>query len=318
VKQAAVILISALCSWTLPAQTPAALQDTIARLARGAGGTVGVAVVHVESGQSVSLNGDGHFPMASVYKFPIAIQVLYLVDQGKLTLEQTVKVAEGDLRAGHTPIGEKYPHGGAALSVRELLRYMVSESDNTACDLLLRLSGGPAATFDRMRTLGFININVSQSEAQIAADYAGRHSLQKNISPAEKRAAGSRWSLDLRDSASPDAMAGLLVKTQRGQIGLKPASLAYLLELMTNSPTGPHRIKGLLPAGTPVAHKTGTYGGTANFNALNDVGIITLPGQAGHLAIAVFVKVSARPEAVRERAIAEISKAAFNYWNGKK
>ena len=67
--------------------------------------------------------------------------------------------------------------------------------------------------------------------------------------------------------------------------------------------------RGLQPEATPVAHKTGTIGGTTN-----DVGIITLPGGAGHVAIAVFVKASAKEVPARERAIAEISRAVHDFF----
>jgi beta-lactamase class A len=58
------------------------LEAQVARLADAAGGTVGVAVVHVETGERVSLRGTERFPMASVFKLPIAMQVLHRVDQG--------------------------------------------------------------------------------------------------------------------------------------------------------------------------------------------------------------------------------------------
>jgi len=56
------------------------------------------------------------------------------------------------------------------------------------------------------------------------------------------------------------------------------------------------RLKGSLPPATKVMHKTGTIGMTTN-----NVGIITLPGDAGHVAIAVFVKSSAKEIPERER-----------------
>jgi beta-lactamase class A len=74
--------------------------------------------------------------------------------------------------------------------------------------------------------------------------------------------------------------------------------------MMEKTTTGPARIKGLLPAGTVVAHKTGTTGSAGNLNgSTNDVGVI-----AGRIALAVYVKGSTRPLAVRERAIAEIAR----------
>ena len=67
--------------------------------------------------------------------------------------------------------------------------------------------------------------------------------------------------------------------------------------------------QGLLPPGTDVAHKTGSIGGTTN-----DVGIIYLPDRAGHVVTVVFVKESERPTATRESAIAQISRAVYDFF----
>jgi len=64
-----------------------------------------------------------------------------------------------------------------------------------------------------------------------------------------------------------------------------------------------------LPEVTVVAHKTGTIGGTTN-----DVGIITLPDGAGHVIVTAFVKDSTRPVPEREKAIAEVARAAHDYF----
>ena len=90
---------------------------------------------------------------------------------------------------------------------------------------------------------------------------------------------------------------------------MKTENADLLLDIMRRCRTGDARLKGLLPADTVVAHKTGTIGGTTN-----DVGIITLPDGAGHVAIAVFVKASDKDAASRERAIAEIARAVHDYF----
>src|SRR5579872_7538592 len=105
---------------------------------------------------------------------------------------------------------------------------------------------------------------------------------EKQIAAADS-ASHTRFLKDERDTASPDAMTALLAKFERGE-ALKPVSTELLRDLMERSATGPNRLKGQLPAGTVVAHKTGTWGDAA----MNDVGIITLPGGKGHVAIAVF------------------------------
>ena len=77
---------------------------------------------------------------------------------------------------------------------------------------------------------------------------------------------------------------------------------------MSRTRTGAGRLKGLLPRGTPVAHKTGTTGGVAN-----DVGYITLP-DGRRFAIVVFTNSSETPEPDRDRAIAEIARTLFDYF----
>lgn len=90
---------------------------------------------------------------------------------------------------------------------------------------------------------------------------------------------------------------------------LKPESAELLLDIMRRCRTGEARLRGLLPQGTEIAHKTGTIGGSTN-----DVGIITLPDSAGHVAMAVFVKSSEKDAAARERAIAEIARAVHDFF----
>ena len=65
----------------------------------------------------------------------------------------------------------------------------------------------------------------------------------------------------------------------------------------------------MLTADAEVAHKTGTIGGTTN-----DVGVLTLPGAAGHVALVVFVKGSDLEVPERELAIAQIARAVHDYF----
>jgi beta-lactamase class A len=127
--------------------------------------------------------------------------------------------------------------------------------------------------------------------------------------PAETRqAARLRFGEDPRDTSTPDAMVDLLAMIHAGK-GLSRSSREYLLNSMEESRSGPRRLKGLLPSGTPVAHKTGTIAA-----AINDVGIITLPGDAGHVAIAAFVYTFHRTEWRRERTIAEVARLVYDYF----
>jgi beta-lactamase class A len=118
------------------------LRDRIEQISQAARGRVGVKATVLETGESVALNGNQQFPMQSVYKFPIAMAVLAQVDRGKLKLDQKIRVEASDFVSDlqHSPIRDENPQG-LELSLAELLKYMVSESDGTACDVLLKLVG---------------------------------------------------------------------------------------------------------------------------------------------------------------------------------
>ncbi len=268
------------------------LQKEIEQVAASAQGRVGVAVTVLETNETVSVLGNEKFPMQSVYKFPIGMMTLHLIDRGKLKLDQKVTVAKEEYvrRGQHSPIRDKYP-SGATLTVAELLRYTVSESDGSGSDVLLRLVGGAAAVTQYLQRLGVDGVMVVDTEKEIGRDV----------------------SVQYRNWAKPNAAVLLLRKLQEGK-GLSAASRALLIKLMTETPTGLKRLKGELPAGTTVTHKTGTSGTTNGLtHATNDIGIITLPnGQ--HLAIAVFVSDAKADEATREGVIAKIASAAWKHW----
>ena len=263
----------------------------MAQIAQAAHGPVGAAVQIVEGGAVISLNGSRRFPMQSVYKLPIGMAVLHDVDLGRLTLSQPIRIAPGEFAAPsrHSPLRDQNPHG-VTRTVGELLGAMMTVSDGTASDVLLKRVGGPAQVTKYLRGLGIKNMVVATSESAMA----GSEQVQYQ-----------NWS-------TPDAMASLLCALQLGR-GLSSASRHLLLSLMTATPTGPHQLKGLLPAGTVVAHKTGGSG-TVNglTRATNDAGLITLP-DGRHLSVVVFVSDTRADTATRDRIIARIARAAWDH-----
>lgn len=307
----------------------AALERRIERIAAASGATVGVAAIHVESGERVSLRGGEAFPMQSVYKVPIALEVLRRVGEGRLRLEQTVAVGPAEHRWGYSPLAEERAGRAARVAVGELLRRMVAESDNTASDRLLELAGGPAAVTANLRRHGIEGVRVDRSEGRLALDFTGvpyapgrealvaADSLIRRVPPARRKAAVEAYLADPRDTATPDGMARLMALLHQRRL-LRPAEHALLLRHMTETGTGANRLKGLLPRGTVVAHKTGTSATVDGMTAVvNDAGVVPLPDGAGHVAVAVLVKRSTRGTAAAERAIAEIARAVYNHWSAR-
>ena len=303
----------------------AGLQAKFDRIVKSSHAEFGLSLIHIESGVRISIHGDRRFPMASVYKLPIAIELLSQIGEGRLTVDRAVPIGASDIRACCT-LSRHHPKGGVTLTAGELLELMITESDNTAGDALLKLVGGPAVVERRMRALGFETINVNRYEGEIAFEMNGvqpppesewtlelQRRLLDEVSPAALRTGRARYTHDdPRDTTTPDDMAALLARLQQGEL-LPKAGTDWLLKLLPRVKTGPSRLKGLLPPDTIVAHKTGTTDVVSN-----DVGIITLPPDSaigGHLVLAVFVT-NGRP-ARMQQTIAQFSGAAFEYFTGR-
>lgn len=135
--------------------------------------------------------------------------------------------------------------------------------------------------------------------------------LTAKIAPADRVAAMKRFLNDPRDTATPNGTVRLLERAFQGEL-LSKELTARLIEILKSTTTGSARIKGMLPAGTVVAHKTGTTWTAMGLNGgTNDVGVILLPN-GGRLAIAAYVKGSTRDLETRERIIARIARATFD------
>jgi beta-lactamase class A len=203
-----------------------------------------------------------------------------------------VAVFKSDLppKTIYSPIRDAHPDGGVSLSIAELARAAIVDSDGGASDLLLKILGKDEV-MQYLHAIRISEVTVATSEAEMAnAD-----------------------DVQYRNWATPEGSVGLLRALHEGR-GISAQNRRLLLEWMSASIPGAHRIKGLLPEGTPVAHKTGSSGSSHGLaRATNDIGLVTLP-DGSHLAIAVFVSDSRASEEVREGAIAGIARAAWDCW----
>lgn len=321
---AALLLVSssfaAMAKGPAPARA-ATLQQELERLVSNLDGSAGVYVLDLRSGRSAAVNPQVGFPMASTVKVPVAVHILSLVDEGKLDLRQQIQLGEGDIYPEMGGPLDTHLTPGSAITVRDLLHMMITVSDNNATDILIRLGGGAPAVEARMRALGMQGIRVDRYIWELLAHYMGNldASAQQPLAPAdyasletarrspEERARLTRlYNEDPRDTSTPAGMAELLRQVWAGKV-LKPDTTAVLKQIMLDTRTGQGRLRGMLPDRTPVAHKTGTVG-----DVINDVGVITLPDGRGEIVVAVFVK--ARGGESRDRAIAQVARAAHDYF----
>ncbi|MFT4257144.1 MAG: class A beta-lactamase [Pseudoxanthomonas sp.] len=320
----AACLLLPLCSTAIAGPRRAdGLQQELQRLAASIGSdAIGVQALDLRSGRSASVNADVAFPMASTVKLPVAVHILSLVDEGKLDLHQQVLLKEGDIYPAMGGPIDTYLTPGSALTVRDLLQMMLTISDNNAADILIKLGGGAQAVDARMHALGVRGIRVDRyiwemlanfhgdldasAQAPLAlADYARLASARQ--SPEDYRRFKQIYNDDPRDTSTPAGMASLLQLIWQGK-ALKPETTDVLKQILRDCRTGQARLKGMLPDGTPVAHKTGSVDDVAN-----DVGVISLPANKGDVVIAVFVK-SAQDDAAKDKAIAQVARAVHDYF----
>ncbi|MEZ5054030.1 MAG: class A beta-lactamase, subclass A2 [Chitinophagales bacterium] len=267
------------------------LYNQIQEIAKQAKGKVSVAAQVPEDSISFSFYGDEMCVMQSVFKFPIALAILNKIDKQEFSLLHKIHITPKEMiKDTWSPMRDSFPDGNVNITFENLLKYMVSQSDNIACDVLLHHLGKPKVVQNYIRKMGIDDFAMKYNEA-------GMH---------------KKWKNQYSNVCSPNAMVAMLEKFYDGKV-LSPANTAFLNKIMTETTTGKNRIKKYLPSNAVVAHKTGSSGtNEAGMTAaVNDVGIITLPN-GKHLVLAIFVNDAYADFAVLEETIAAISKALFD------
>jgi beta-lactamase class A len=200
------------------------VEERIERIASEIDATVGVAAIHVETGRKVGVRHEERFPMGSVNKFPAAIAFLRKVDAKLYSLGDDVTIQPAEFAEGYSPIRVRARGQAVTMELGELLEAMIRQNDNTAANVLRRLSGGAQEVEVTFRELG----------------------------------------LDDTDTTTPAQMVALLERFHSGKVGLSAASQARLVSLMTTTVGGQRRIRAGTPSGASVANQTGTLPGAAN------------------------------------------------------
>jgi beta-lactamase class A len=124
------------------------LEQQLAGLIAGKSGEYGIAALDLNSGKTVSINGDTAFPMASTVKLAVAAAYLSQVDYGRRTLDQRI----------------------AGKSAYSLMEAMLVRSDNYATDVLIRNLGGPKTVQQWVNWHGLSGIRIDRTIAQLLSD----------------------------------------------------------------------------------------------------------------------------------------------------
>ena len=272
------------------------LRQKIQQIASSADGKLGIAILDLSGKDTLTMNGKGHFAMQSVYKFHLGLAVLDQVDKGKFKLDQKMVVRKKDLLPNTwSPLREKYPNGEVEIPLRELLQFTVAQSDNNGCDILFNLMGSPKTVDSYIKNLGIKDVAISTTEQEMHQD---------------PKAQFTNWS-------TPWAAVKLLEKFYQKKM-LSVSSHDFMWKTLAEATTGSQKIKGLLPKGTVVAHKSGLSGADEKgvTAATNDIGIVQLPN-GKHYAIAIFYGNTKLTDKDSDKVIAEVSKAVWDYFSSK-
>lgn len=312
-----------------PPAAPAQLQSRLTQLAAANGEPVGIAVTDVTSGWTAGVDAGSAYPQQSVSKLWVAICVMKAVDAGRISLETPVRLTDADRSVFFQPLAYRIGADGYATTIGELLRRALVASDNAANDRLMREVGGPRGVADDLRALGLKGVKVGAYERDLQARTAGLNwqpeygigwnfQAARALLPApDREAALAAYLADSPDGAAPAAITAALAALARGEL-LSRASSDHLLALMAAARTGPRRLKGGLPPGWRIAHKTGTgpdYRGASV--GINDVGLLTAPDGRTY-AVAVMMRQTRHPVPQRLAFMQAITRAVAEDWSANR
>ena len=307
------------------------LRSQVKALGNEINGEFGITIKHIESGRGFHINGGQVFPTASVYKVPILVEVFRQAQEGNFSFQDRV-ILEPDMLHFSRILAKFDP--GLNPTIRDLAFWMITASENGATDILLKKVGAENVTAT-MRKLGLKHINVNRTVKEMMCDYVGIYDEQsRNLTGDqfqqlfEQRGTWGwyrelwrdrnaplpesvrKFNQELKDVASPNDMAALLEMIFSGKVVSESAS-RQMIDIMLETTFAPYLIPALLPPGTPVARKAGTLP-----TSLNEVGIIELPDEKGHVIVAIMTNNLHETRETAASFIARVARAAYDYFVG--
>lgn len=299
------------------------IQKHFSLLEKQAQGKLGISACHLETKTFIEFNQSDRYLMCSTYKVAIATYALYCAEQNTLDLNKLYEVRRSDFLPGmYSSLNQLNYDAPQLLSLHSLLIIMLQESCNTATNIILNILDGTEAVHSFLAKNNLEDIQNDYYTMQEFAHWEGVTTLPDNCSIEEYeklvRAASAedikRARIDAKEkidstgigTTTPNAMMRLLCQLFNAEIISKRHS-DLLFKIMRRCRTSANRIMGLLPPGTSVAHKTGSLTGYTC-----DIGLITLPHNAGNIAIALYLKDTPIPLEKSERVLAEVSRSIYD------
>lgn len=290
------LLLALVLTAAAPASAEGNLKTQLQKIIAGANARVGVAVI--ADGDTLTVNGSPDYPLMSVMKLHQAVAVARILEERGLPLTTTVHIYVQDLKAGTwSPLRDARPGGGFDMSVAELLRYTLQQSDNNACDILFDRFAAPEHVDSIIRSMGFRDFRIAATEDEMHRDLK---KCRENVS-------------------SPLSAADLMDRLASGTLPLGKEYADFIRSTLLECRTGLNRLPlPLEGSGALIGHKTGTSDREADgrWTGINDVGFVLLPDGRSY-TLAVFISDSALGMEENEKLIADISGAVYSELSGR-
>jgi beta-lactamase class A len=300
----------------LPATDP--LRVRLQEMVDAFPGTMGIAVRDITTGKEISINGDRLFPMASVYKIPIMVEVFRQVEAKKFSLDDRIEMTDNERTLGSGVL--TLLSNGLKPTIRDLITLMIVLSDNQATDILLKKIGADNVTAT-MHSLGLNDIRVDRTTFELIRDFVilfderardktyreiitlarTREPLPEKLAMAERE-----FAKVMKDVSSPRSMALLLEKIVKGEAASRD-SCQQMMTILRRQQFN-QRLPRYLPETAGMAHKTGTIGSTTN-----DAGVMFVRGRPIVLIVFTVDKRTGRGEV--EEQMGRLARVVYDYFN---
>lgn len=242
-------------------------------------GEAGILIKDLDMNWEISFNKDKLFPSASLVKIPIMVSCFYAIQEGKIKLNNIVKLKSTDKVAGSGIL--KDIHTGKEFSIEDLLELMIADSDNTATNMLINQLGFKYLNTS-FKSLGLKNTNLSRK----MIDFQSR-------------------SQGIENYTTTQDLANILEKIYRKEVVNRKVSdqcIRLLKQQKIND-----RIPNYLPVELSIAHKTGL-----ERTVCHDVGIVYT--SKGNFLVCVLTKHSETTSKLVKEFIATIASCVYSYY----
>jgi beta-lactamase class A len=265
------------------------IQKKLAELEVSSGVRLGIAAINTANGAQIQYRAEERFPFCSTFKVMVVAAILKQSMADKNLLQQKIMYTQKDVDSSqYTPITKNHVTDGMTIS--DLCAAAITQSDNTAMNLLLKKLGGPKAVTAFARSIGDNTFRLDREEPILNSAIPG----------------------DLRDTSTPAAMASSLQKLALGNV-LGLSQREQLQTWLQGNTTGNAKIRAGVPKGWIVGDKTGS----GDYGTTNDIGIIW-PPQSSPIVIVIYVTQNTKDAAPRSDVIASATRIAMSAFAQKR